>query len=341
MNIQPRYFIKTKDGLFFAVNSYNHPSTHYISFLRYVPCSNGNREINGIKYKKVNSNEAYEYIKENHPDYLFNWNVENKKMMGVPKEDISEIISPIKRLKEIIESDDNNIFYDKIRLLSSIFHNQAGISYEDMGVTGSTIVNLQNNDSDIDFVIFGQSNHRKAIKLYSKLKDDENSPLDKISGDYWKQVYDIRIKDDSMTLEEFQWYEARKNNRGLINGTLFAILLTKHPDEVEKYDEVINKPIGKMKIKCTISDDKDSYDSPATFHVKDVQVLEGNNDVKIDKILSFTHTYTGIVKNDENIIASGVCEEVIRNDSIVGYNLIIGTTRESIDEYIKLEYSPL
>ena len=128
---------------------------------------------------------------------------------------------------------------------------------------------------------------------------------------------------------------------GLINGTLFAILLTKHPDEVEKYDEVINKPIGKMKIKCTISDDKDSYDSPATFHVKDVQVLEGNNDVKIDKILSFTHTYTGIVKNDENIIASGVCEEVIRNDSIVGYNLIIGTTRESIDEYIKLEYSPL
>ena len=48
-----------------------------------------------------------------------------------------------------------------------------------------------------------------------------------------------------------------------------------------------------------------------------------------------------MVKNNERVIASGVCEEVIHNDSKKTYNLIIGTTRESINEYIKLENNPV
>ena len=341
MDIRPRFFIKTKDNLFFAVNSYQHPPTHYISFLRYIPCKEGDRENNGIKYKKVNSEEAYDYINKHHPEYLFDWNVENKKMMGVLKEDVCEIISPIERLNEIVNSDDENPLFNKIRLLASIFHEKAEISYDNMGVTGSTLLYLQNNmTSDIDFIIFGQENHRKAIQLYSQLKNDKNSPLERISGDYWKQVYDKRIKDNSMTLDEFIWYESRKNNRGLIKGTLFDILFTRNLDEIKENNEINFKPLKKTTIKCTIISDINSYDTPAIYNITDVKILEGPN-VNIEKILSFTHTYTGIVKNNEEIIASGVCEEVTKKDSSKIYNLIIGTTRESLNEYIKLVKNPI
>lgn len=341
MDIRPRFFIKTKDNLFFAVNTYHHPDNHYVTFLRYVPDKEGKRSLNGVKYKKVGSSEAYDFIKRNHPEYLFDWNVENKKMMGVLKEDVDKIYNPIERLNKIINSDEENELYSKIRLLSSIFHREAQISYDDMGVTGSTLLNLQNNTtSDIDFIVFGKDNHKRARELFSKLKEDKYSPLDKISGKYWKQVYDKRIKDDSMTLEEFMWYESRKNNRGLIKGTLFDILFTKNPDEIKDDDEIFFRPLKRMKIKCKISDDTESYDTPATYNVSEVEILEGMQ-VNIEKVLSFTHTYTGIVKNDERIIASGVCEEVIHKDSSKTYNLIVGTTRESINEYIKLEKSPL
>lgn len=341
MDIRPRFFIKTKDNLFFAVNTYHHPDNHYVAFLRYVPDKEGKRSLNGVKYKKVGSSEAYDFIKRNHPEYLFDWNVENKKMMGVLKEDVDKIYNPIERLNKIINSDEENELYSKIRLLSSIFHREAQISYENMGVTGSTLLNLQNNTtSDIDFIVFGKDNHKRARELFSKLKEDKYSPLDKISGKYWKQVYDKRIKDDSMTLEEFMWYESRKNNRGLIKGTLFDILFTKNPDEIKDDDEIFFRPLKRMKIKCKISDDTESYDTPATYNVSEVEILEGIQ-VNIEKILSFTHTYTGIVKNNERIIASGVCEEVTHKDSSKTYNLIVGTTRESINEYIKLEKNPL
>lgn len=341
MDIRPRFFIKTKDNLFFAVTHYHHPDTHYLAFLRYVPCVDGPRQANGIRYKKLDSYEAYRYVEKHHPDYLFDWNVENKKMMGVLKEDVDEILSPIDKLDEIRNNGEDSRLYTKIRLLSDIFHREAGIAYENMGVSGSTLLNLQDDStSDIDFIVFGRENHRRAIDLYSRLKNDPDSPLEKISGDYWRQVYEKRIKDDSMTIDEFVWYESRKNNRGIICGTLFDILFTKNPDEIGDEDEIYFKPLGKIIIRCKIVDDENSYGTPAIYKVSDVEFLEGDV-VNIEKIVSFTHTYTGIVKNNEEVIASGVCEEATRKDSSKVYNLLIGSTRESLNEYVKLAESPL
>lgn len=341
MNVRPRYFIKTKDNLFFAVNTYYHPENAIISFLRYVPDSNGDRLLNNIRYKKVNSSEAYSYIKKNHPNYLFTWNVENKKMMGVPVCDIEAVYNPITRLNEILHDNSPSEFYDKIRKLAHVFHNGAGISYDDMGITGSTLVNLEQSNSDIDFIIFGLDNHKKARQLYGKLKTDESSSLCKIEGDFWNRLYKKRIKDDSLSFDEFVWYESRKNNRGIIDDTLFDILSTMNPDDLDKNEERSYKQLGHMKIKCKIIDDKQSFDTPSIYRISDVQVLEGVNK-NIEKLISFTHTYAGSVKNNETVVASGVCEEVSYKDSDKKtYNLIIGSTRESINEYIKLEKNPI
>jgi len=341
MKILPRFFIKTKDKLFFAVNTYHHPKSHYVAFLRYVPDENGERISDDVRYKKVSSQEAYDYLKKYHPDYLFDWNIEGKKTMGVLKEDVEEILDPIKKLNEIINSNDDDKLFNKIRLLAKTFHEGANIDYEDMGISGSTLLNLQNNStSDIDFIVFGKENHKRAIKLYSQLKKDNDSPLDKINNDYWRHVYDKRIKDNSMTLEEFVWYESRKNNRGLIKGTLFDISFTLKEDEIGEDEEIYFKPLERIKIKCEIIYDDNSYAYPAIYLVSNVEFLKGNY-VNIEKIVSYTHTYTGIVKNNERVIASGVCEEVTKKDYTKCYNLVIGTTRESIGEYVKLEKNPL
>lgn len=336
MNVRPRYFIKTKDDLYFAVNSYNHPDTHIMSFLRYIPDNNGDRTIDNKRYSKVDSNQAYEYIKKNHPEYLFIWNVENKKMMGVKREDIVEILNPINKLKEIINSNDNNSLFNKIRSIAKTFHIYGNIDYENMGVTGSTLLNLQNDNSDIDFIVFGLENHKKAIKLFSNIKDDKKYPLNRINEKYWMKVYKKRIKDDSLSFDEFMFYENRKNNRGMIDNTLFDILCCRNFNEIENI-KCDYRPLGHVRIKCKITNNKYSYDTPSIYAVSDVEFLEGSQ-VNIEKILSFTHTYTGQVQNNERVIASGECEEVtdLEHDKKY-YHLIIGTTRESINEYIKLE----
>lgn len=335
--IRPRYFIETKDHLFFAVNSYTHPNSHIIAFLRYIPTIDGDRELDGRCYQKLNSEEAYEYLDRNYPDYLFSYNIENKKMMGIPTEDILRIHSPITRLGEIISKRQDNEFYEKVATIADIFHEKADINYDNMGITGSTLIGLERPNSDIDFVVFGLKNHYRARMCYDKLKNDESSPFMPIEGDFWQRLYNKRIKDDSLTFDEFVWYEKRKNNRGIIDNTLFDILSTMNDEEISSSDNLSYRQIGKIVIKCRISDAKQSFDTPSIYQVADVTVLSGPC-VNIKEVVSYTHTYAGEVIDNERAIVSGVCEEVVHNESgDITYQVVVGSTRESINEYIKLD----
>jgi predicted nucleotidyltransferase len=338
MKIRPRYFIETKDNLLFAVNSYYHPESYIVSFLRYVPAEDGDRVRNGITYKKVNSKEAYGYLNDKHPNYLFDWNIKDKKTMGVPITDIKNVYDPTEFLKEIMKNNNTSYFQDMIKSLALTFKAECGIPLSSMGVTGSSIVGLQKDEtSDIDFIIFGLKNNKLARDTFGKLKNDPSSDLNAITDDYWKRIYKKRIKDNSLSFEEFKWYESRKNNRGLFKNRLFDILCTMDYSEIPFQSNLYYEPIGKMKIKCKILDDSKSFDTPAIYNVCNVKILEGHA-VTIKEVVSFTHTYAGEVQNKEEVLVNGVCEKVTNKDNgKVKYILVVGTTRESIGEYIKLE----
>ena len=61
---------------------------------------------------------------------------------------------------------------------------------------------------------------------------------------------------------------------------------------------------------------------------------------EISEIVSFTHTYAGEVIDNEHVIAKGKVEKVITEGKDDYYRLVVGTTREAIDEYLKLKIPP-
>ena len=333
MRVRTRDFIYTLDNLFFATTSYLHPEDRILSFLRYVPDPNGGRSRNGQRYSKVDSKQAYEFLENFHSEYLFDSD-KDLKMMGVPNNKVKDILRPEERLSEIISYDhNNNKLLKKVVKLANTFNDHAGIPFSKMGVSGSILPGLYDlNVSDIDFVIFGLKNHRMAMDTFGEIKD--KSILRSISDEYWMRLYEKRIKDSSLSFKEFKWYEKRKNNRGVIDGTLFDILATRDWNEIkgkfgqEKYDSM-----GIAKIKCIVSDALGAFDNPAVYKVEDVQFLEGL-EVPVTEVASFTHTYSGQAKDGEEVIVKGRLEKVI--DKKTKYRIIVGTTRESFDEYIKL-----
>ena len=335
MRARPRDFIHTTDDLFFATTTYLHPDDRIISFLRYIPDQNGDRSLNGIKYSKVDSKQAYEFLGKNFPEYLFDCDITNVLMMGVPTEKVEQILRPNYRLKEIIESSNRDKLLNNVVKLANIFHESTGISYDKMGISGSILPGLYNpNVSDMDFVIYGLKNHRMVMEAFAEIKN-KNGPLKSIEGEYWKRLYEKRIKDNSLTYEEFRWYENRKHNRGILNDTLFDILQTRDWDEIKgSYCAVRYEPMGCIEIECTVKNALAAYDNPAVYQVEDVKVIKGV-DVPITEIASYTHTYAGQAMENERIIARGKLEKVIGED--VSYRLVVGTTRESIGEYIKLK----
>lgn len=379
MKVRTRDFIYTKDDLFFASTNYIHPEDRFISFLRYIPNENGDRTKNGKKYSKVTSEEAYDYLRKNHPEYLYFCDISQVEMMGVPKNKVQEIIKPEERLSEIMndekERSSNNQLIDKLLKIADFFHYKAGINYKNLGISGSILPKLQKDTvSDIDFVVYGLENHRKAMETFKKFKgkeveinkieviNNENKKfktnkkseikkitLSPIKDEYWEKVYNKRMKDSSLTKEEFCWYEDRKNNRGIIEGTLFDILATRNWDEIEgEWGDTRYEPVGIAKVETVVENAIASFDNPATYKVKDLKVLEvdkGNEKLinKVNEISSFTHTYAGQAIENEKIIAKGKVERVLKGkgqNKEESYRLIVGTTRESINEYIKLKNIP-
>ncbi|MDR2623241.1 MAG: DNA polymerase subunit beta [Methanobrevibacter sp.] len=343
MRLRTRDFIYTKDDLFFATTNYVHPEDRVLSFLRYVPDENGDRIKNGKRYSKVTSDEAYNYLKENYPEYLYFCITTNMEMMGVPFNKIKGIIRPEERLKEIRESSENKSLYKNLVDLTDFFHYIGGIPYEKLGISGSILPNLEKDDvSDLDFVVYGLKNHKKAIETFKTYKDKEVElhdrfvVLNSIGDDFWDGLYDKRIKDSSLTKKEFSFYESRKNNRGVINGILFDILFTRDWDEIHGvWADVKYEKVGDAKIEARIKSATLAFDNPAVYEVEDLKILNGA-DVNITEIASFTHTYAGQVIDGEEIIAQGKVEKVSENMKD-RYRLVVGTTRESINEFIKLK----
>ena len=192
-------------------------------------------------------------------------------------------------------------------------------------------------------------NHRNAIKAYKDNQDkpvfidelDKSITLNRINDDFWDLVYDKRIKDDSLTKEEFAWYEERKSNRGLIRETLFDILATRNYDEIEgTWGDTVYEPEGFAKVNCTIKSALGAFDNPAVYTIEDVEILEGP-DIEISELASLTHTYAGEVVDGEEVVARGKIEKVLKNGEFEKYRILVGTTRESLNEYIKLRESPV
>ncbi len=335
MRARPRDFIHTTDDLFFATTTYLHPDDRIISFLRYIPDQDGDRSLNNKKYSKVDSNQAYEYLRNNFPEYLFDCEITNVEMMGVPSEKVEKILEPIDRLRGIIEADKRDKLLDKVVKLAEIFHEHTGISYSKMGISGSILPGLYNPDvSDIDFVIYGLKNHREVMKAFENIKK-ENGILKGIEGEYWNKLYKKRIKDSSLTYEEFRWYENRKHNRGILDGTLFDILQTRDWDEIHgSYSAIRYEPMGIMEIDCTVTDSLAAFDNPAVYKVDNIEIIKGPK-VPITEVDSYTHTYAGQAREGERITARGKLEKVIGQN--INYRLVVGTTRESIGEFIKLK----
>ncbi|MDR0900369.1 MAG: DNA polymerase subunit beta, partial [Methanobrevibacter sp.] len=352
-NVRTRDFIHTTDDLFFASTNYLHPKDRFISFLRYIPDENGDREKNGQRYSKVTSEEAYRYLHENYPEYLYFCNISNVEMMGVPHSKVKSIIKPEERLEEIRENSSdistNNPLITKLLKLADFFHYCGGIARENLGISGSILPNLeQESISDLDFVIYGLENHRKAMELFKKFQNKEvqipksktNVMLKAIEDSYWEKIFNKRMKDSSLSKKEFCWYESRKYNRGVIDGTLFDILATRNPEEIHgKWGDTKYEPIGIATIEATVKNAIASFDNPAIYEISDLAIVKSDfeNNYNITEIASFTHTYAGQAIEGEEIIAKGKVEKVIKDGCKNSYRLVVGTTRESIDEFIKLK----
>ena len=299
MKARIRDFFETKEGWIFAVADYNHP--HGLrSMLRYVPDAEGEREANGKRYRKMDFDPAYEFLRRERPDWAQDLHV-------VPFSHVEKIFWPSEGLLTVAKQD------SRVAKIAGLLA-EAGVAWEQMGITGSMLLGLHGPSSDIDFVVYG-STWWKARDIIASAK--ARGIIGDIDEPTWRKIYAKRKPE--ISFEEFMSHEKRKGNRGMIQGTYFDLLFTRDWDQIQT--QLAGRPTGEGRIEARVTNADFAFDSPAIFHLDHPEVKE---------LFCYSHTYAGQALPGETIEAKGVLEE-----TDLGLRLVVGTTREARGEWIR------
>jgi predicted nucleotidyltransferase len=304
----PKSFIETAEGLLFAIVAEGLESEKVRCFLRYVRNENG-------QWRKVQTDEANDLLAKNYPDYLFHSTEFDADLHAVSVEKIVKNYNPYARLKELFTPRKRRDAVEKDCVaLCKLFEKQY-IELDELGVTGSILVGLQNESSDIDLICDNISVFHQCRLAILELTLREK--LDLLTEQDWRESYNRR--DCELSFEEYVWHEVRKCNKGLINGRKFDLSLVESDEQNNK----TYKKLGAIALQATVSDDSRAFCYPAEFKI---------SHSTIQSVVCFTATYTGQAIVGEIIEVAGQLEQ----DECGNQRIVVGSSREARGEYIKV-----
>jgi len=317
-------FIETTEGLIFDVKGLVHPLDRVVAYLRYIEDPSGDRRRGEKTYIKVYSlSERENIIRGRYPQYLFYDPVFGEYLEGVPHKFVSKLYQPSRKVSILL----NKPYLDQVETQAlgfvQLLHDSSDVQLRKIGLSGSILVNLHRESSDIDVVIYGRKNCLSAYEALKRLMREKGSPVSSYGLSDLKRLYEFRSKDTWMPLEDFIRTERKKVLQGKFKGRDFFIRFLLDWDELdEKYGDRIYIPVGHAKVKARIEDDSDSIFTPCRYVVS--QEVEGTNIPSIREITSFRGRFCEQAKRGKQVIAQGKIEKVIEKDGTEYFRLILG-----------------
>jgi predicted nucleotidyltransferase len=270
--------------------------------------------------------ERFKYLQENHPDLIVFDPVFGETLCEVPTKDIAEHYQPAEKLASLRTSKHLSTLENKALRLAEALKEKADIPWSAIGISGSILAELTTEKSDIDPIVYGVENCRKAYAALQELLKDQDFQFKPYSREELQVLFDFRSKDTQMSFEDFVLVESRKAFQGKFMETDYFIRFVKEWNQIsEQYGDVRFSNSGYAKITAKIADSSDSLFTPCTYKVENVQVVEGPKLKPIREIVSFRGRFCEQAKNGEAVEAQGKVELVTdKRSASEYYRLIIG-----------------
>lgn len=300
-------FVETAEGLVFAVVENGIERGRVLAFLRYWKTASG--------WQKLSTQEANNYLQAYHPDYLCYSANKDAHLHAVAIDRITRHYQPKQILQNILQTESDDQVIKDCQQLCSLFSN-AGLDLQNVGVTGSLLINAQKQSSDIDVVIYDRSEFfRLREQVKKKLDQGQLTELTKAD---WQTSY--RRRSCELSFSEYVWHEKRKYNKAIINGRKFDLNFV---DPLGNEENITFAKLGSIKIQTLICDDTKGFNYPAIF---------GLDSQEAQCVVSYTATYTGQAFVGEKVEIAGLLERASHGQC----RIIVGSSREAVGEYIKV-----
>lgn len=326
-------FLETKEnGLIFDVKGLIHPKNKIICFLRYYPDSNGERVRKNTRYSKIyDLKERYDFLKKKHPEYIFNSPELDMDLQGVNIQDLITIYKPnncFKSLKSINILTKNQ--QNALDLCDLIIDNSQ-LDDDDIGISGSIMVGLDKDDSDIDLIIYGTESGKNLQGDLMRLYNNENNSFRMYNLVEYKKHYEFRAGKSNISFEDFMKSEERKLHNAKFHGTDVFIRYIKSPqDWPKKFTNYRYKNYGRIKIEAEVIKATDSIYTPCTYEIKTEKLLEppaSSQEIdlgEIREISSYRGRFCEQAQQGDRVLVEGKIEKVIVKNQKEYFRLQLG-----------------
>ena len=280
-------------GDILAVKGVLHPPGKAVATPAYVRGAQSYRRVRSLR-------EALSYFEERLPGLMKWYRWAGRRLPTVPLELVEEVYSPLGfrpgRIRAEVDA------WELGRLIAE----EAGIGMEKVGVSGSLLLGLGGEDSDIDLVIYGVEEGRRALEAVERLR--RRGALAPVEGEGWIR----RTRGDSeIPVATWLRLERRKRLTGLFRGRLYTAKVVPLPSEYWESLEQVCKEVGRAELLGRVLDDRFSHTTPNRYVV---EVLDARGDrVEVGaevELMSMRSRFAEVASEGELVRARGRVEEL-------------------------------
>jgi predicted nucleotidyltransferase len=250
---------------------------------------------------------------------------------SVPREDVLKYYHPKERLNSILREGARDTLEEKLVTLVELLKDETGVSYSDLGVTGSILTKTHNPSfSDIDLTLHGISVTNTIRKVIRDIKriDSEFEPFNDRQMSEWCSD---RTKSFPLSFDDLKLIARRRWNYAYYKKTYVSFHPTRLDSEIdEAYGDLIYSPKGSVFGTASISNSDESVFLPAIYEVEEPDT---ELDLDIKQLVSYEGMFSDVFRAGERVEFSGVLEKISGRDNF--YQVLIGGSG-SKDSYIKL-----
>lgn len=307
-------YVESEEGLIFSVKGLHHPEGLVIAYLRYVPDPEGDRRRGPMRYRRVyDLDETQGFLGAQYPQYLNHVEERGLVLQSVPLDRIAKVYSPREGIQAFIDRPRTELEKTTVKFASAI-SSESGVPLGEIGVSGSLLLGLARAASDVDLIVYGVENGFKAYEAIRRLRE----------GPGWVEPYDSRGAgriaaerwgDTGIDPGLLAHAESRKVLHGLVDGREYFVRMVRRPEE---YDyELTSKPVGRVKIRATVTSAREGIFTPCTYLTEDCEYIDPEEGPVVAHLNSYRGKFTEQASEGEVVEVHGSLEEVQSKEGIL------------------------
>ncbi|MCF2141272.1 MAG: hypothetical protein K9W44_14535 [Candidatus Lokiarchaeota archaeon] len=319
-------FIELIDGSFFEVKGFQHPKGAVVALPRYIPqikIKNIDKtKIKKLFYPKfriINSNFFYKLkslaakfeilqllyphipLSHQNRDFLIpqvsyslirkhyrpesmalnDFRINSKEFTS---EEINQLINE-KNINSKKNAKSNDVLKDAIDFIHELCEN-TGLNQNHFGVTGSCLIGMNDEDSDIDLIIYGFDAGLRVRNYLSNLfreeKDKYNSRLRGYSIKELEKLYDLRVPAHHIPFHSFVHIELRKLHQGFFRNREFFIRYFEFENresyaKINQFESQKIQTFGIIEVQAQVIGDEYWWITPCKVELGNVRIIHPPN----------------------------------------------------------------